>query len=65
MNEEGKMKSMTGQRKSLRRGSIKYEKDEKKEYAEGDGVGGGGGRETKKRTGVKQTCKETGKVRNG
>jgi hypothetical protein len=30
LNEEGKMKGMTGQRKSLRRGSIKDEKDEKK-----------------------------------
>lgn len=28
LNEEGKMKGMTGQRNSLRRGSIKDEKDE-------------------------------------
>jgi hypothetical protein len=60
LNEEGKMKGITGQRKSLRRGSKKDEKDEKKEYAEGEEEGGG--RETKKHTGVKQTRKGTHKV---
>jgi hypothetical protein len=39
LNEEGKMKDMTGQRRSLRRGSINDEKDEKKEYVTEKGWG--------------------------
>lgn len=50
LNGEEKMKGMTGQRKSLRRGSLKDEKDEKKEYAEGEVevVGGERNEETRK-----------------
>jgi hypothetical protein len=40
VNEVGKIKCITGQRKSLRRGSMKDEKDEKKEYTDGEGVWG-------------------------
>jgi hypothetical protein len=43
LNKEGKMKDMTGQRKSLRTGNVKDGKDEKREYAEGEMVEGGGG----------------------